>query len=310
MEIIGAGKPAGAGTAGAAKGMFVTDGSDRTFMTDVMEPSRTMPVIVDFWAPWCGPCRTLGPIIEKVVNDANGAVRLVKIDIDKNPSIAGQLGVKSIPAVIAFKDGRPVDGFMGALPESQVKAFIARLGGSGQGTEPSVDELLAAAEEAGDAGDFGGAAELYAAILASDPSHTEALAGLARCYLKTGDLERARQVAEMIPEAARKTPAASALFATIDLASHVAEPDELLELTTRVANTPGDLDARFALANLLASQNRHEDAVEQLFAILERNLQWNEGAAKEQLLKIFEVTGPKSDVTRDGRRRLSSLMFR
>jgi putative thioredoxin len=310
MEIIGAGKPAGAGGPGAAKGMFVTDGSDRTFMTDVMEPSRTMPVFVDFWAPWCGPCRTLGPIIEKVVNDANGAVRLVKIDIDKNPSIAGQLGVKSIPAVIAFKDGRPVDGFMGALPESQVKAFVARLGGSGQGAEPSFEELLAAAEEAGDAGDFGGAAELYAAVLASDPAHTEALAGLARCYLKAGDLERARQVAEMIPEAGRKSPAASALFATIDLASHVAEPDELLELTTRVANTPGDLDARFALANLLASQDRHEDAVEQLLAILERNLQWNDGAAKEQLLKVFEVTGPKSDVTKDGRRRLSSLMFR
>lgn len=313
MDIIGSPRPAmgPAAATGGSKSPHVTDGSDRTFMADVMEPSKTVPVIVDFWAPWCGPCRTLGPIIEKVVDDAKGAVKLVKIDIDKNPAIAGQLGVQSIPAVIAFKGGRPVDGFMGALPESQVKAFVAKLGGAAAQPEgPTVAELLAAGEESVDIGDFGGAAELYAIALEQEPDNIEALAGLARCYLKTGDMERARQIAEMIPVENRKHPSASAIFTTLDLASHVAEPDEALELQTRVRHTPGDLEARFDLALLLAGQGKHEDAADQLLAILEANMAWRDGAAKEQLLKIFEAAGPKAEVTKEGRRRLSALLFR
>ncbi|MDZ4762374.1 MAG: thioredoxin [Alphaproteobacteria bacterium] len=310
MDIIGAKKSAAAGA--TRKSPHVSDGSDKTFMADVLEPSKTAPVIVDFWAPWCGPCRTLGPVIEKVVDEAKGAVKLVKIDIDKNPGVAGQLGVQSIPAVIAFKGGRPVDGFMGAVPESQIRAFIARLADPAADLPegPNVAELLAAAEEASDAGDFAGAAELYAAVLTEESESIEALSGLARCYLRSGDIERARQVADMIPEANRKHPSASAIFSTLDLASHIAEPDEALELTTRVRNSPGDLDARFDLASLLAGQSKHDDAAEQLLAILEKNLQWRDGAAREQLLKIFEAAGPKADVTRDGRRRLSALMFR
>jgi putative thioredoxin len=307
MDIIGAGRPA-AGS-GGHKSPHVSDGSDRTFMADVMEPSKTVPVIVDFWAPWCGPCRTLGPIIEKAVDDAGGAVKLVKIDIDKNPGIAGQLGVQSIPAVIAFKEGRPVDGFMGAIPESQVKAFIAKIQGATP-DGPTLVEILAAAEDAMDAEDYPGAAELYAAALQDEPDNIEAIAGLARCYLKTGDVERARQIAEMIPEANRKHPSAAGIFSTLDLASHVAQPDETLELSTRVRNTPTDFDARFDLANLLAGQGKHEEAADQLLAILEANMAWKDGAAKEQLLKIFEAAGPKADVTKDGRKRLASLLFR
>ncbi|MBI1360256.1 MAG: thioredoxin [Alphaproteobacteria bacterium] len=307
MDIIGAGKPASNGHASP----HVSDGSDRTFVADVMEPSKTQPVIVDFWAPWCGPCKQLGPVIEKAVDDAKGKVKLVKIDIDKNPGIAGQLGIQSIPAVIAFKDGRPVDGFMGALPESQVKAFIGKQIGDGAADQgPSTEEILAAAEEAMDAGDYSGAAELFAAVLQDQPENIEGLAGLARCYLKTGDMERAREIANMIPEASRKHPAAAGIFSTLELASHVAEPDAALDLKTRVANTPGDLDARFELAGLLAGEGKHEEAADQLLAILETNMAWKDGAAKEQLLKIFEAAGPKADVTKDGRRRLSALLFR
>jgi putative thioredoxin len=308
MDIIGAGNGSGSGASG--KSPHIVDGSDRTFMTDVIEPSRTAPVIVDFWATWCGPCRTLGPTLEKVVNEAKGAVRLVKIDIDRNPAVAGQMGVQSIPAVVAFRNGRPVDAFMGAQPESAVRAFIGKLVGDGASDAPTPAEILAAAEEAMDEGDFAGAAELYAAVLEMEENHPEALAGIARAYVKSGDMERARQFANLIPEDQRKSPAVSAIFSTLELAAHVAEPDEALELTTRVGNSPTDWDARFELAQLLAGQGKHEEAADHLLTILERNLNWKDGAAKEQLLKIFDAAGPKADVTREGRRRLSSLLFR
>jgi putative thioredoxin len=308
MDILGAGAPAG-GSGG--KSANVIDGSDRTFMADVIEASRDMAVVVDFWAPWCGPCRTLGPIIEKVVDDQKGAVKLVKIDIDKNPAVAGQLGVQSIPAVIAFRNGRPVDGFMGALPEGKVREFIGRIkGATGEDAGPTVAEMLEAAEGMMDEGDFASAAEVYAAVLDAEEGNTDAIAGLARAYIKAGDMERARQIAELIPEDKRSAPAAASIFSILDLAAHVAAPDETLELATRVRNSPQDFDARFELAGVLAAQGKHEEAAEHLLTILEKNLNWNEGAAREQLFKVFEAAGPKSDVTRDGRRRLSSLSFR
>ncbi len=297
------------GAQGAKTDGHVKDGTDASFMADVIEASRTQPVVVDFWATWCGPCRQLTPALEKAVNAANGAVKLVKIDVDKNPRFAGQLRVQSIPTVYAFVDGQPVDGFMGALPDSQVKAFIDRLAGPGAaaaGPEADIQDLLTLAAESVSVGDAGGAAQAYAQVLQLDPANAKAIAGLARVYLNGGDAERAGEILAMAPADA-KDPDLDAARAALKLASQA--PAELGPYEQRLQADPDDHEARFEFARALAGQNRLDEAVDQLLTLFAKDRDWNEGAAKKQLLEIFEAAGPASDVAKTGRRRLSSLMF-
>ena len=297
----------GEATLGPPPGELIKDGSDAGFVADVVEASKTTPVIVDFWAPWCGPCRQLTPAIEKAVLAAKGAVKLVKIDIDKNPAYAGQLRVQSIPAVFAFVDGRPVDGFMGALPDSQVGEFVQRLArkAAGQGVSP-VDDLLAMAAESLGLGDLGGAAQAYAGALQEDPANLKALGGLAKVYMQSGDVERAREVIAMAPEGA-KDPDLDSVRAALALAQDA--PSETTEVEARLAADPADHAARFELAKALAGQGKFAEACDHLLAIIEADRDWNEGAARKQLLTVFEAAGHASEVAKGGRRRLSAILF-
>ena len=284
---------------------LIKDATDASFMADVVEASKAVPVIVDFWATWCGPCRQLGPALEKAVTAAKGAVKLVKVDIDRNPAYAGQLRVQSIPAVFAFVDGRPVDGFMGALPDSQVKQFVDRLAKQGAGASP-VDELLGMAKESLELNDLGGAAQAYAQALQMDPGNARAIGGLARLYQQSGDLERAAEVLEMAPPEA-KDPDIDAVRAALALAAEA--PSETAEFEARLAADPDDHEARLELAKALAAAGQMHDAVDQLIESIGRDREWNDQAARKQLLTIFEAAGPMSDVARLGRRKLSSILF-
>jgi putative thioredoxin len=286
------------------KAELIKEGSDQGFAADVVEASRVQPVIVDFWATWCGPCRTLGPMIEKAVLEAKGAVKLVKIDVDKNPVFAGQLRVQSIPTVYAFKDGKPVDGFMGAVPESQIKDFIKRL--VGEAGPSDVDLLLEDAKADLEAGDIGGAAQAYAQVLQAAPDNIKAIAGLARCYLAGGDLERAKEVVEMAPADATDADLAS-VRASIALAAEA--NSETAGLEQRIAANPDDHEARFEFAKALAGRGQMAEAADQLLDIIARDRAWNDEAALKQLLTVFEAAGPMSDVAKSGRRRLSAILF-
>ena len=283
---------------------LIKDATDASFMADVVEASRVQPVIVDFWATWCGPCKQLGPAIEKVVAAAKGAVKLVKVDVDKNPRIAAQLRVQSIPTVYAFVDGQPVDGFTGALPESEIKAFVDRLTGP---PEPGdLEAVLAMAAESLQLGDLGGAAQAFAQALQLDPENLKAIAGLARCYLAGGDLERAGEVVAMAPAGAKDAELESVRTA---LALAAEAPDDLAPFERRLATDAKDHAARLELAKGLAGRGQLDEAVDQLLLVIEADRDWNEGAARAQLLKIFEAAGPGSETARRGRRRLSSILF-
>jgi putative thioredoxin len=293
-------------TAGPPPGDIIKDATDASFMADVVEASRETPVIVDFWAEWCGPCRQLGPALEKAVTAAKGKVRLVKVDIDKNPTYAGQLRVQSIPAVFAFVDGKPVDGFMGALPDSQVRDFVDKLAKSAKGGASPLDEMLALAKESLDLGDMGGAAQAYAQVLQADPQNVKALGGMAKLYLASGDMERASEVLAMAPPDARD-PDLDSVRAALALAAEA--PSDTAEFEKRLAADPEDHEARFELAKALAGGHKLAEAADQLLTIIEKDRAWNDEAARKQLLTVFEAAGQMSEIARNGRRRLSAILF-
>ena len=291
-------------TAAPAAQDLIKVGTDASFVADVIEDSKVQPVIVDFWATWCGPCKQLTPALEKAVLAAKGAVKLVKIDVDKNPGFAGQLRVQSIPTIYAFVDGRPVDAFQGAIPESQIKAFIDKLAGPAGPSE--VAQILDMAKESLDLGDIGGAAQTYAQALQMEPENVKAIAGLARCYLTGGDLDRARELVEMAPADA-KDAELDGVKAALALAAEGTADTSGFE--QRLARDADDHEARFELAKALAGRGELAAAADHLLTIIARDRAWNDEAARKQLLTVFEAAGPTSDVAKQGRRRLSSILF-
>ncbi|MBB3267449.1 putative thioredoxin [Azospirillum sp. OGB3] len=315
FSIPPANKPVAAGAAPAA-GDLIKDSSDRAFMADVIEASQSVPVIVDFWAPWCGPCKQLGPILEKTVLAAKGKVRLVKIDTDKDPMIASQLRVQSIPAVYAFFQGRPVDGFMGALPESQVKAFVEKLlklaGAAGGGEGDILEEALAQAKEALEAGDTQTASEIYGEILQADPENLNAVAyaGLVRCLIVNDELARAKQMLDKVPDPIAKDKEIAAVRSALEVAEQAANAGPIPELMEKVAHNQDDHEARFDLALALFAAGKREAAVDELLELVRRDRTWNDEAARKQLVKFFEAFGPTDPLTIQTRRRLSSILFR
>jgi putative thioredoxin len=285
----------------------VKDTTTQTFVKDVIEESKRQPVLVDFWAPWCGPCKQLTPVLEKTVKAAKGKVKLVKMNIDEHPAIPGQMGIQSIPAVIAFVNGQPADGFMGALPESQVVAFLERLTKDRIGGE--AQDLLKAADAALADGDAAGAAELYAQLLAEDSTNVPALAGLARCYVETGALDQARQTLAMVPEAKRNEGPVAAARAALELAEQAKTLGPIAELEQKVAANPLDHQTRFDLALALNGKGRRMEALDQLISIVKCDRKWNDDGARKQLVQFFDAWGPTDEATVEGRKRLSSILF-
>jgi len=296
-----------AGVAAAAPEGLIKETTTQGFMKDVIEESKRQPVLIDFWAPWCGPCKQLTPILEKVVKGAKGKVKLVKMNIDEHPAIPGQMGIQSIPAVIAFVNGQPADGFMGALPEGQVNAFIERLTKGAVAGETK--DLLAEADAALAAGDTQGAAAVYSEILAEDKANVPALAGLARAYVATKQFEKAKQILTQVPELKRNDAAVAAARAALEVAEQANSVGPIGELEQKVQANPLDHQARFDLAVALNAAGKRPEAVEQLMEIVKRDRKWNDDGARKQLVQFFDAWGPTDEATIAGRKRLSSVLF-
>ena len=291
----------------AAPEGLIKETTTQGFMKDVIEESKRQPVLIDFWAPWCGPCKQLTPVLEKVVKAAKGKVKLVKMNIDDHPAIPGQMGIQSIPAVIAFVNGQPADGFMGALPEGQVTAFIDRLtkgkvGGEAQDLMKEAEALLAE-------GDAQSAAQIYAQLIQEDDTNVGAVAGLARCYLAVGQLDKAKEALAKVPEAKRNDAAVAAARAALEVAEQANSVGPVGELEKKVAANPLDHQARFDLAVALNAAGKRQEAVDQLIEVVRRDRKWNDDGARKQLVQLFEAWGPTDEATVTGRRRLSSILF-
>jgi putative thioredoxin len=300
----------GNGAAAPVAAELIKETTTQTFVKDVIEESRRQPVLIDFWAEWCGPCRQLTPVLEKAVRNAKGKVKLVKMNIDQHPAIPGQMGIQSIPAVIAFVNGQPADGFMGAIPESQVNAFIEKLtkGMTAPG-EPNIAEILQEADAVLAEGDPAAAAQIYAEVLALDATNISAIAGLAKCYVTTGAIEQAKQTLAMVPDAKRNDAAVKAVQAAIDLAEQAQSVGPIGELEQKVAANPLDHQARFDLATALNAMGKRGEATAQLLEIVKRDRKWNDDGARRQLVQLFEAWGGADEATVEGRKRLSTILF-
>lgn len=287
---------------------LVKDVTEATFMQDVVEASKDVPVIVDFWAPWCGPCKTLGPALEAAVAKAGGKIKMVKINVDENQGLAGQMRVQSIPTVFGFVDGKPVDGFMGAQGPAQIDEFIAKLLAQG-GEDDGFDEALEAADQMLESGEVADAAETFAAILGEEEGNLPAINGLVRANLALGDIEKAKEALALAPEDKAGEPLISAVRAQIELAEAAEDAGEAGELRKAVEADPDDHQARFDLAVALAAEEKSEEAINELLELFRRDREWDDGAAKTQLLKLFESLGPPSELAKAGRRKLTSMIF-
>ena len=307
MTLIGADSKLNSAHPPEDQTKLIKDGTDQTFMEDVIEPSNEVPVLVDFWAPWCGPCRQLTPLLEQAVQKAGGKVKLVKVNIDENPGVAGQLRIQSIPAVFAFKDGQPADGFMGVLPEGQITDFIKRL--TGDGDEEALEALLERAEQSLSMGDPGGAAQDFATVLQADPENLTALAGMASVQMQAGQPDEARKIIDQIPESKRDDVAIAGVLAALDLSDSAGNAPDLDSARNKASDNPDSPEAHFKLAGALIGSGNLEEATQALLTSIELDPEWNDAAARQQLLKVFEAAGQTSPLTLQGRRKLSSILF-